>query len=80
MGRTYVNWEDPARDWKAETREFAAVPPDITTTEGEIGVDGLLVITKIFVVKVDEEEFGCRVGIVVSRISSGRRSTAMTRV
>jgi hypothetical protein len=53
MGRTYVNWEDPARDWNALTREFAAVPPDITTTEGEIGVDGLLVITETVAQKVE---------------------------
>ena len=36
MGRTYVSWEDPARDWNAETRELAAVPPEMTTTAGDV--------------------------------------------
>ena len=42
IGRTYVNCEGPARDWNAETREFAAVPPEMTMTLGDIGVGGVL--------------------------------------
>jgi len=42
MGRTYVNCEGPARDWNAETSEFAAVPPEMTTTLGDVGVGGVL--------------------------------------
>src|SRR5271156_4113354 len=36
MGNMYVNWEDPARAWKAETRELAAVPPEMTATDTDL--------------------------------------------
>jgi hypothetical protein len=41
IGRTYVNCEGPAREANAETSEFAAVPPEMTTTFGDVGVGGV---------------------------------------
>ena len=37
--------EDPASDLNAETSEFAAVPPEITTTDGDGGLDRVFFIS-----------------------------------
>lgn len=36
MGSMYVNVDEPARAWNAETSELAAVPPEMTATETDL--------------------------------------------